>query len=406
MHGAEPERVVMSRRALLRGTALAAAGLALAACAPTLESAGPASPAQPAAPASGDVIGSGRIRIALLLPSSAPGNGSLVAAALRHAVELALKETPGADLTVIVKDDRGTFEGGRAAAAAAVGEGAELILGPLFAASVRGAAEVARPAGVPMLAFSSDATVAARGVYLFGFLPEGDAERIARFAAARGTRSFAALLPDSGYGAVFGGALQRAVAAGGGQLSAVERYQADAVSLGQKVGVIAGIANAGGVAAVVVPAAGDAPQRMAVALASAPGGPARVRLLGSGQWDEPRLLATPQLVGGWFPAPERSGFAAFSARYVAAYGTAPPRPAALAFDATRLAAGLAARYGTRRFAFETLTNPSGFTGVDGAFRLMPDGLNQRSLAIYEIAGGGTVRLIDAAPRSFAAGVGL
>ncbi len=390
----------MGRRRLLGAMGLAGLVALASGCAPTLEGSSPVTPLQPAPTAAGDVIGSGKIRVALLLPLSASGNGAVVAASLRRAVELALKETPGADLTVLVKDDRGTSEGGRAAAASAVGDGAELILGPLFAASVRGAAEVARPAGVPMLAFSTDATVAARGVYLFGFLPEGDADRITRFAVARGKRSFAALLPDSGYGAVFGAALQRSVAAAGGQLAAVERYSADAAALGARVQAVAALASAGGASAVVVPAADDAPLRMGAALAAAPVGGDRVQLLGSGQWDDPRLLTAPAMAGGWFPAPDMSGFKAFAARYAAAYGQAPPRPAALAFDATRLAAGLAARYGERRFAFETLTNPSGFTGVDGAFRLLPDGLNQRSLAVYEIAGG-SARMIDPAPRSFA-----
>ncbi|MBZ9938053.1 penicillin-binding protein activator [Mesorhizobium sp. BR1-1-16] len=402
-------RPILSRRGIgwLRGWRAAAAlagAMAASGCAPTIEANAP-SGGMATQPVATDTIGSGKVRVALLLPASAPGNAGLVAASLRHAVELALKETPGADLTIIVKDDQGTSEGGRAAAAAAVGAGAELIIGPLFAASVRGASEVARPAGVPMLVFSTDSSVAARGVYLFGFLPEGDADRIARFAAARGKRSFAALLPDTGYGSVFGSALQRAVAASGGQLAAVERYGSDAASLGQKVATVAALATAGGASAIAVPAGDDAPLRVGAALAAAPGGPSRVQLLGSGQWNDPRLLAAPALQGGWFPAPDGSGFAGFAARYAAAFGTAPPRPAALAFDATRLAAGLAARYGEKRFAFETLTNPNGFTGVDGAFRLLPDGLNQRSLAIYEVAAG-SARIIDPAPRSFPPRAGL
>jgi len=402
-------RPILSRRGIgwLKGWRAAAAlagAMVASGCAPTIEANAP-SAGTTTQPIATDTIGSGKVRVALLLPASAPGNAGLVAASLRHAVELALKETPGADLTVIVKDDQGTSEGGRAAAAAAVGAGAELIIGPLFAASVRGASEVARPAGVPMLAFSTDSSVAARGVYLFGFLPEGDAERIGRFAAARGKRSFAALLPDTGYGSVFGSALQRAVAASGGQLAAVERYGSDAASLGQNVATVAALAIAGGASAIAVPAGDDAPLRVGAALAAAPGGPSRVQLLGSGQWNDPRLLAAPSLQGGWFPAPDGSGFAGFSARYAAAFGTAPPRPAALAFDATRLAAGLAARYGEKRFAFETLTNPNGFIGVDGAFRLLPDGLNQRSLAIYEVAAG-SARIIDPAPRSFPPRAGL
>ena len=65
-----------------------------------------------------------------------------------------------------------------------------------------------------------------------------------------------------------------------------------------------------------------------------------------------------------------------------------------------LAAGLTARFGDQRFAQQTLTNPSGYIGLDGAFRFLSNGLNQRSLAVYQINNGKAV-LVDPAPRTFA-----
>lgn len=47
----------------------------------------------------------------------------------------------------------------------------------------------------------------------------------------------------------------------------------------------------------------------------------------------------------------------------------------------------------------TLTNPSGFNGVDGIFRFRPDGTNERGLAVMEIKGG-TAVVVSPAPRSF------
>jgi len=52
-----------------------------------------------------------------------------------------------------------------------------------------------------------------------------------------------------------------------------------------------------------------------------------------------------------------------------------------------------------RFSTEALTLPSGFSGIQGIFRLRPDGLSERGLAVMEIDGAG-VRVIDPAPASF------
>jgi hypothetical protein len=70
----------------------------------------------------------------------------------------------------------------------------------------------------------------------------------------------------------------------------------------------------------------------------------------------------------------------------------------LAYDATALAALLAK--GGSNFSRAALTNPNGFAGVDGIFRLREDGTVQRGLAIDQVTPEGG-RLLDPAPATFA-----
>jgi branched-chain amino acid transport system substrate-binding protein len=130
--------------------------------------------------------------------------------------------------------------------------------------------------------------------------------------------------------------------------------------------------------------------------------PKRVQLLGTGLWDDPRIFSTAALEGGWYVAPEASGFRNFSARYRAKYGTDPVRTATLAYDAVALVAALVKTQDAQRFSEETLTVASGFAGIDGVFRFRSDGTNERGLAVMRVAPAGG-QVASPAPRSFAPG---
>ena len=105
--------------------------------------------------------------------------------------------------------------------------------------------------------------------------------------------------------------------------------------------------------------------------------------------------------GGLYAAPDPSGFRAFSGRYRTKYGAEPVRTATLAYDAVALVAALSRTQGPQRFAPETLTNPSGFAGIDGLFRFRADGSNERGLAVMKVATGGGVA-VAGSPKSFGA----
>ncbi len=355
-----------------------------------------------ASPVTGEVLGTGTVRVALIIPLSANGGAGQAARDLRNAAMMALQELTAANIQILVKDDRGTPEGARAAAAEAISQGAELILGPLVSASVAAAAEVARPAGIPIIAFASDPSVAGPGVYLMGLSPRSDVLRIVPYAARAGFNSIAALLPDNGYGTLAEAALRESVAAAGARIVVIQRYALDRGAMQVAAEAVADILLAGQADAVFMPDAGDVVPFMAQIIAAKGVPPGAIKFLGGSQWNDARTRSESTLTGGWFSSPpDQGGITAFAARFATAFGTPPLPIAALGYDAVRLAAGLAASFGPARFVAATITNPSGFLGIDGAFRFLANGTNERTLAIYEIERGGTQRLIDPAPTGFA-----
>ena len=96
-------------------------------------------PPQTDLPPQAGQVGAGQIRVALILPLSAPGNAGIAALSMKNAAELALAEFKEPNVALLVKDDAGTPQGAQAAAQQAIGEGAEIIIGPLFAQSVSAA---------------------------------------------------------------------------------------------------------------------------------------------------------------------------------------------------------------------------------------------------------------------------
>jgi len=216
---------------------------------------------------------------------------------------------------------------------------------------------------IPVIAFSTDASVAARGVYLLSFLPESDVKRIVDYAASRGKRSFAALLPDNAYGGVVEAAFQQEVARRGGRMLAIEKYPADPARMAEAARRVA--QQSGSIDNILIADGADACRRSC--RRSTPRASTQARAVARHRIvDDPRIFQTPSLEGGWFAAPETTGFRNFAGRYRARYGNDPVRTATLAYDAVALVAALVKTQGQQRFSEQILTNSSGFAGIDAS----------------------------------------
>jgi ABC-type branched-subunit amino acid transport system substrate-binding protein len=355
---------------------------------------------QPAGPKQEpSAVGSGQVKVGLLLPLSAAGNAGAAAQSMRNAAELALAEFQNPNIQLLIKDDNGSAQGAQQGAQQAVDEGAEIILGPLFAQSVPAAAQIARNRNIPLIAFSTDSSVAGRGVYLLSFLPESDVNRIVNYAAGTGKRSFAALLPENAYGNVVEVAFKQAAARKGGRVVAFEKYSTDPSQMQTSARTVAqALASAD---SLLLADDGDALVGVADALVAGGADLKRVQLLGTGLWDNPRVFGNVNLRGGLYAAPDPSGFRGFSARYRAKYNQDPVRTATLAYDSVALVAALARTQGGQRFSPDVLTNPSGFAGIDGLFRFRSDGTNERGLAVMRVGPSGGA-IAAGSPKSFGA----
>ena len=354
-------------------------------------SAGPAGPQQlPQA------IGNGQVKVGLILPLSASGNAGVAAQSMKNAAEMALAEFQNPNIQLLIKDDGGTAQGAQQGAQQALDEGSEIILGPLFALSVPATAQLARTRNVSVIAFSTDSSIAGRGVYLLSFLPESDVNRIVEYSTSIGKKSYAALLPQNAYGNVVEAAFKQAVGRRGGRIVAFERYGTDRAASARNISQQLGTADA-----LFIADDGDSVVQMADALTAAGANLKNIQLLGTGLWDNPRVFASANLQGGLYAAPDPAGFRAFSGRYRTKYNSEPVRTATLAYDAVALVAALARTQGPTRFSPDVLTNPSGFAGIDGLFRFRADGTNERGLAVMRVASGGGTP-VAGSPKSFGA----
>ncbi|QGM99300.1 penicillin-binding protein activator [Methylocystis parvus] len=393
-----------SRRGAL-GLFAGAAALALAACNPgsgpgipgakDLRIGAPAPAGQVAVADAGETIGEGAVKVALIVPLTGPNGASSVGASLRNAAKLAYADSGSSDVTILVKDDKSSPAGAAAATQAAVGEGAEIILGPVFATDVKEAGRVARAAGKPVIAFSTDTSAAGSGQYLLSFLVEGHVDRGLSYASQKGKKAVAVLAPENDYGTLALGHFQQSAANYGLRVPLIERYKPGAPA--ESIQRLAAARDQ--FDAIFIPEQADAMPSVSKELAAAGLDSKKVQIIGTGLWNDARTLNLPALQGAWFTAPENAGFNAFATRYKAKFGSDPARIATLAYDAVSLAIALSRSQGSQRYSDNVLTNPSGFNGADGVFRFKPDGTNERGLSVLEI-GSGAAKIVSPAPRTF------
>lgn len=340
-----------------------------------------------------------RIKVGLILPLT--GEQGSLGQAMLNAAQLALFDATGSSIALVVRDDAGAAGPAAQAAESAIADGAQIILGPVFAQNVKAIGPIARGKGINVVSFSTDKTVAGNGVYVMGFLPGLQVDRIIGYSTRQGLKRIAALLPQSPYGQTVAASLQKAASRTGASVVRLDYYDpgsADAAFAAGQLGEF--IASGGQVDAVLIP---EGDQRLLGIVRSLPKfgiDPLQTRLLGSTLWEGVGFAGDPLLAGAWYAAPDPAGRGQFRANYQRLYGSEPPRLAILAYDAVLMAAALAQGPAGADFSAAALTDPNGYYGIDGLFRLNADGGVDRGLAVLEIGPTGP-QVREPAPQSFA-----
>ena len=369
---------------------------------------------------------SGGSRVAILVPLTGPR--AEIGQALVQAARVAL-ETQGAP-ALDQQDTAGTPEGAATAARAAIAAGAGIILGPLSSAETAAVAPIARAAGVPVLAFTNDASQAQPGVWPLGISPTHQVQRLAVALQAQGKTRLAGLLPDNEFGRAMAAGLTQTAStlglgeprirtytgAGIGGLNGAAREISDYGSRRGRIEAESRAARAPGTAearrrsaeisrrgvppatfdALLLADTGEALESLASLLPYYDISPPTIRLLGPSLWAAGNSGAA-RFIGAWYAAPDPTNRAAFEQAFTAKTGEPPPGIADIAFDAAAIAR-IAASSG---FSGVALTRADGFLGADGLLGLLPDGRTRRGLAIFEIQRGGP-QMVEPAPQTLAA----
>ncbi|MFA5593585.1 MAG: penicillin-binding protein activator [Micavibrio sp.] len=316
---------------------------------------------------SSDDAGGPAIKAAILLPLS--GAHAALGQSMLQAAQLAVFDLGYENFELLPRD---TAKGAGEAARSALHDGAQIILGPLFAEDVHSAKQATAGSNVNIIAFSTDWSLAGPNTYIMGFLPFGQVDRITRYAAANGLKRPAIAAAADAYGTATSSRFEEQARLNGLTISRV-------------------LSDVNGYDSVFIPAGGNALSGILQRVTNK-----NAQKLGTGLWDDARIAAMPEMNGAWFAAPSPAARRDFETRFQATYGTKPQRLGTLAYDATALVAALAKSGG---FTAANITNPNGFAGVDGIVRFNNAGLAERGLAILEIRNGSIIER-DPAPSSF------
>lgn len=370
-------------------------------------------------------------RVGLLVPLT--GRAAKVGKEIMAAAQLALFDFAGPRYELLPYDTKSTAQGAIEAVRYAVSDGVSIIIGPLLSKSAQAIQPFLQAANVNALAFTNDFTAASSNVFVLGVRPEEEVERIINFAVMQGSTRFALLAPADEYGIRIRTAFENIIQANGAELSKVVQFSGsddlaemirsladydkrrkelvlqrralknkkDALSVKalKRLDLLQTIGDVD-FDALLVAAGGKSLQSIAAHLPYYDVDPKKVRILGTSLWNANWVHAEPALLGGWFASTSVKNRSDFVAQFKSVYSHAPNRLATLAYDAVALSAVLANEDGEADYSRETLTDPAGYLGRDGIFRLHTWGLAERGLSIMQVQQKG-FREISPAPTSFA-----
>lgn len=347
-----------------------------------------------------------QVDVAILVPLGATEeNQAQLGQSLANAAELANRDLADLKINLRVYPTAADQTTAATAAQTAIAEGADVILGPLFSDATAAVSPIARSAGVNVISFSNNPEIAGGNTYILGLTFDSIADRVTGFAAARGLKRIGIVRTEGIEGEAAREAILRASAKFGSEIVAEGVYQLSVEGISEAAsGIADDLRRSGANVAILTDGPTGGLPFITETLRGLGVRPASVQFAGLQRWNSSQqALEQPGLQGGWFAAPDPALRSEFDTRYQSAFGQAPHPLSALAYDGMAAIGALVAEAREDRggdpFSQPRLTKSAGFAGVNGVFRFLPDGSNERALAIFEVSLG-TATPIDPSPRSF------
>ncbi len=342
------------------------------------------------------------IEVAMLLPMSGGGGDALLSRSLENAARLAAADVAGnATINITVYDTAGNAATAATRAQEAVGNGADVIVGPLRSDAAAAVGVAVANSNVAVLSFSNNTEIAGGNVLVLGYTFANTADRIVSYAARQGRGNIVLVHASNLAGEVARDAVRTAAARSGANITATIPYEFSQVGVVNVVPQVTSAARNSDAVLLTSDSAGALPL-FAQLLQENGLNPATTQMMGLTRWDiPPATLEFSGLQGGWFTLPDTGAAADFNARYAATNGGAPHALGSLGYDAIRAVAQTA---GTGRLGAGDFVAAGQVDGAGGVFRFLNDGTIQRALAVAAIVNQ-QVSVIDPAPRRLG-GAGL
>jgi ABC-type branched-subunit amino acid transport system substrate-binding protein len=344
------------------------------------------------------------LRVGLLIPLT--GRNADIGRAMQDSATMALYDKYASLslqegtilLELLPKDTGDTPEQAAAAATQAIEQGAQFLIGPIFADASQAVMDIARAKNVSVLSLSNNLTNGGKGVYAYGFSPQEQAARVVTFALKSGKSRIGVLAPNSPLGLSVIAAAKEALAANGQTLVAEAMYAPQGLGIEVAVNQLIPPGSTPDFNALLLVEAGPTLNTLLRTLATRGATLPNVQLLGLGMWDDAALIRRTSLDGAWLASSPPSETSMFENHFLRTYNYPPPRIASLSYDAVSLAVTLATS--GRPFDEETLANDTGFIGpANGIFRMRSNGKTERGLAVLQIEGV-NFRTLSPAPKAF------
>ena len=288
-------------------------------------------------------------------------------------------------------------------------QGIKTVIGPVFSADIEAIADVAKNNKITLLSFSNNQDLSGRaGVFLMGFLPEQQIERISSYAISSGKDSFAVIAPNNQYGQKFSTILKEMVKRKDANFVSSELYLNSSKDLERAVSKAistytisprvvdkkkTNITEQDKVYAniILIPESGSVLSKIVSLIKKYNVSEREIQIVGSSNWDDISTLNDPNLIGGWLVSANAEKYRDFEKRYYQIYNKFPPRISGIGYDATMATIEVIKKSGKRELSSEDFANyqsaKNGFEGIDGLFRFLPNGIVQRNFAIFEIKNG-------------------
>jgi branched-chain amino acid transport system substrate-binding protein len=320
------------------------------------------------------------VKIGVLLPFS--GKNKKLGHSISNALEMALFETKSQNIKLIFRDSGENLEMLAKASKDLEKEGVAIIIGPVFsfqAAMIRKKVKI----NIPIFSFTNDESIKSEGLWTLGFSPKQQIEAIFLEMLNHSITDISIIAPENIYGDIILQESRKMSILKNIQINQIYRYDRKAKDF-SKFSKYLNKDNLLRDNGLLIIASGKQLREISSRAQYKGLSPKKIKYFGISGWNDDEILGEPALLGGYFIAPQQHSYETFVSRYFKLYDMIPNEISGLAYDILALLSIGLKDSNNMDELLNFLTNPIGFNGIFGFFKISSHGDVLRKFITYEV----------------------